>query len=152
MFKEFETDSWRPAASEEKGSLTNIFKISSSPPIFIIIICGPEIRNTLMIEKDKNSLSANPKDQSSLSDDQRVRSSIRSKEYKQIKDMNKDLDEEEEELKRFFNEGSAIGQSKSEADPTLVSSGDSRRETKGEGPNQKLQGDREHSEREKVHD
>ncbi len=105
-----------------------------------------------MIEKDKNSSTPNPKDPASLTDDQRVRSSIRSKEYKQIKDMNKDLDEEEEELKRFFNEGSAIGQGKSESDPTLVSTRDSLREAENERASPQLQRDREHLEREEVHD
>ena len=120
--------------------------------MLIIIFCGPHTRNTEMIEKDKNSSTPNPKDPASLTDDQRVRSSIRSKEYKQIKDMNKDLDEEEEELKRFFNEGSAIGQGKSESDPTLVSTRDSLREAENERASPQLQRDREHLEREEVHD
>ena len=71
------------------------------------------------IERDPQSLQRNPKNFEQLSDDQKVRSSIRSKEYTQIKKSNKDLDEEEEELKRFFQEGTQNQQAAPE-DPTLV--------------------------------
>lgn len=70
------------------------------------------------MERDKASLNVTEVDQSQLTEDQLVRRSMRKKEYKQIKERNKDFDEEEEELKRFFNEGDR--REGEAADPTVV--------------------------------
>ena len=69
------------------------------------------------MERDPRTLNRDG-DFKNLSDDQKVRKSFRNKEYEQFAKMNKELDEEERELKRFFDEGTNATERE---DPTLVS-------------------------------
>lgn len=72
------------------------------------------------MKRDPASLGVAGADRDALSEDQKVRLSMREKEYQQLKKANKDFNEEEEELKRFFQEG-AKSELKTE-DPTVVRS------------------------------
>ena len=85
------------------------------------------------MERDPATLKPSAASPKVLSDDQKVRLSMRGKEYQQIKESNREFDDEEEELKRFFNEG-AKSTFKTE-DPTIVSKIPTIREEKvrGEG-------------------
>lgn len=75
------------------------------------------------MKRDPATLKDTGVDPASLSEDQKVRLSMRGKEYQQLKAANKDFNEEEEELKRFFQEGSkAVLKTE---DPTVVRKRDS---------------------------
>lgn len=91
------------------------------------------------------------KSQQELTDDQKVRSSIRSKEYKQIKEENKDLDEEENELKRFFEEGTKEQDPKK--DPTIVRKAFKLlRQAESRRKSQCLQRNSQHNQREEIYE
>lgn len=71
------------------------------------------------MQRDPVSLGSQPADPKQMTEDQLVRKAIRTKEFTQIKELNKEFDDEEEELKRFFQEG-VEKQKTVQKDPTLV--------------------------------